>query len=211
MPMPGKFTADDFVTAAIRLVLAGGSGAATATAVAHAVGAPSGSVYHRFPKRSDLRAAAWLTPVRRFHEDFLPVLAADGDPVAAGIEAARQVLLWSAKNRDAAALLARYSRSDFVGADCSPEVLAEADALDRDTADALAAFLARFPAADRDRVLLAVIDAPLALVRRSLAAKGPNTRTAELAADVARRLLAQPTDRGPQAGLPSRPAARAKR
>lgn len=83
----------------------------------------------------------------------------------------------------------RYSRSDFVGPDCSPAVLAEADTLDRRTADALGAFLARFPAADRARVLLAVIDAPLALVRRSLAAGGPDADTAELAADVARRLL----------------------
>ncbi len=189
MPMPGKFTADDFVDAAIGLILAGGPGAATATAVAQAVGAPSGSVYHRFPKRSDLLAAAWLTPVRRFHADVLPLLAADGDPVAAGITAARRVLQWSAENNKAAALLARYSRTDFVGADCSPAVRAAADALDRATAEALTAFLARFPAADRDRVLLAVIDAPLALVRRSLAGGGPDPATAELAADVARRLL----------------------
>lgn len=190
MPMPEKFAADDFVDAAIRLILAGGPGAATATAVAHAVGAPSGSVYHRFPTRRDLLAEAWLTPVRRFHDDFLPVLAADGDPVAIGIAAARHVLRWSADHREAAALLARYSRSDFVSADCSAAVLTEADALDRRTADALAGFLGRFPAADRDRVLLAVIDAPLALVRRSLAAGGPDADTAALAADVARRLLA---------------------
>ncbi|MDD7812297.1 TetR family transcriptional regulator [Mycobacterium sp. CSUR Q5927] len=190
MPMPGKFTADDFVDAAIRLILAGGPGAATATAVAQAVGAPSGSVYHRFPTRRDLLAEAWLTPVRRFQQEFLPVLAADCDPVAIGIAAARQVLRWSADHKEAAALLARYSRADFVSADCSAAVLTEADALDRRTADALAGFLGRFPAADRDRVLLAVIDAPLALVRRSLAADGPDADTAELAADVARRLLA---------------------
>lgn len=190
MPMPGKFTADDFVDAAIALILAGGPGAATAVAVAEAVGAPSGSVYHRFPARRDLLAAAWLTPVRRFHQDFLPLLAADGDPVAIGVEAARHVLRWSAANLEAAALLARYGRADFVGADCSPTVLAEADALDRRTAEALENFLARFPAGDRDRVLLAVIDAPLALVRRSLTAGGPDAGTAELAADAARRLLA---------------------
>jgi len=198
--MPGKFTADDFVDAAIALILAGGPGAATATAVAGAVGAPSGSVYHRFPKRSDLLAAAWLTPLRRFHADLLPLLGAEGDPVAVGIAAARRVLQWSAANRDAAALLARYSRADFVGADCSPAVMAEADALDRETAAALNGFLARFPTADRDRVLLAVIDAPLALVRRSLAAGGPDGETAELAADAARRLLVSGTGRASSPG-----------
>ncbi|MEB3023525.1 TetR family transcriptional regulator [[Mycobacterium] crassicus] len=191
MPMPGKFTSDDFVNAATRLILAGGPGAATATAVAHAVGAPSGSVYHRFPRRSDLLAAAWLTPLHRFHDEFFPVLAADGDPVEVGVEAARQLLQWSVDNSDSAALLARYSRSDFVGVDCSPTVLADADALDRHTYEALGAFLLRFPAQDRDRVLLAVVDAPLALVRRTLtSAGGPDAGTVELAADVARRLLA---------------------
>ncbi|MGB3286372.1 hypothetical protein [Mycolicibacter algericus] len=43
---------------------------------------------------------------------------------------------------------------DFVGPDCSPAVLAEADTLDRRTAEALGAFLARFPAADVARRLL---------------------------------------------------------
>lgn len=60
---------------------------------------------------------------------------------------------------------------------------------DRRTAEALDAFGSRFPAGDRDRMLLAVIDAPLALVRRSLTADGPDAGIAELAADVARRLL----------------------
>lgn len=189
MPMPGKFTADDFVNAATRLILAGGPGAATATAVAHAVGAPSGSVYHRFPKRSDLLAAAWLTPLQRFGDEFFPMLDADGDPVETGVQAARQLMRWCVNNKDAAALLARYSRSDFVSADCSPAVLADADAVDRRTYEALGRFLARFPAADRGRVLLAVVDAPLALVRRSLTSGGPDDGTVGLAADVARRLL----------------------
>jgi AcrR family transcriptional regulator len=200
MPMPEKFAAGDFVDAAIALILAGGPGAATATAVAQAVGAPSGSVYHRFPTRRDLLAEAWLTPVRRFQDDFLPVLAADGDPVGTGISAARHVLRWSADHQEAAALLARYSRSDLVSADCSAAVLAEADALDRRAAEALDGFLARFPAGDRARVRLAVIDAPLALVRRSLAAGGPDADTAELAADVARRLLASGTGRATSPG-----------
>ncbi|BBX24710.1 hypothetical protein MTER_41210 [Mycolicibacter terrae] len=200
MPMPGKFTADDFIDAAIGLILAGGPGAATATAVAQAVGAPSGSVYHRFPTRHDLLAQAWLTPVRRFQADFLPLLAADGDPVEIGVAAARHVLRWSADHKEAAALLARYSRSDFVSTDCSAAVVADADALDRRAAEALAGFLARFPAADRDRVRLAVIDAPLALVRRSFAAEGPDADTGELAADVARRLLASGSGRSASPG-----------
>ena len=189
MPTPVKFTTKDFVAAAVRLIVAGGPGAATASAVAHAVGAPSGSVYHRFRKRSDLLAMAWLTSVRHFQEEFSPLLSGDSDPITTGIAAAREVVLWSAENKEAAALLARYGRSDFVNSDCSPAVLAEAEALDQRIHDVLAGFLARFPAEDHTRVLLAIVDGPLALVRRSLRSGGPHDDTVELAAEVARRLL----------------------
>lgn len=189
--MPVKFTVEDLIAATVHLIATGGPGAATATAVARAVGAPSGSVYHRFAKRSDLLAAAWLRPLRRFQDEFLPLLVAD-DPIAAGVAAARHVVRWSVANREAATLLARYGRSDFVGDDCSPAVQAEAQELDERLHDALAGFLARFPAADRDRVLLAVVDAPLALVRRSLPSGGPHADTVELAGEAARRLLPTP-------------------
>ncbi len=190
MPMPVKFTPAEFVAAAVRLVVAGGPAAATAAAVAAAVGAPSGSVYHRFPRRADLLAAAWLATLRDFHAAFLPLLDTAEDPVAVGVAAAREVVAWSVANPEPAALLARYGRGDFVGADCSPAVRAEADALDRRMAEALAGLVARFPVTDRDRVLLAVVDAPLALVRRSLATGGPSADTVTLAGEVAERLLA---------------------
>jgi len=189
VPAAAKFTTDDFVDAAVRLVVAGGPGAATASAVAAAVGAPSGSVYHRFATRSDLLATTWLRSARRFHHAFLPTLTG-ADPVAAAVDAARQVVRWCLRNRDAATLLARYGRDDFVAADCSPAVLAEAEASDTVLREALAAFLARFPTADHDRVLLAVVDGPLALVRRRLRTSGLGKDTVETAADVARRLLA---------------------
>ncbi|MCV7314453.1 TetR family transcriptional regulator [Mycolicibacillus parakoreensis] len=192
MPMPVKFTTAEFVAAAVRLVVSGGPAAATAAAVAAAVGAPSGSVYHRFPRRADLLAAAWIATLRDFHAAFLPLLDTADDPVAVGVAAAREVVAWSVANPESAALLARYGRSDFVGGDCSAPVRAEADALDHRLAAALAGLLDRFPAVEGDRVRLAVVDAPLALVRRSLAAGGPNAATMALAGDAAQRLLAGP-------------------
>jgi len=190
MPMPVKFTTAEFVAAAVTLVVAGGPPAATAAAVAAAVGAPSGSVYHRFPRRADLLATAWIATLRDFHAAFLPALDTAEDPLVVGVGAAREVVAWSVANPQPAALLARYGRHDFVGADCSPAVRAEADALDHRMGEALAGLLGRFPAADRDRVLLAVVDAPLALVRRSLAAGGPCADTVTLAGEAAERLLA---------------------
>lgn len=188
--MPGKFRTEEFVDAAVRLIVAGGPGAATASAVARATGAPSGSVYHRFPSSGDLLAAAWLRPLRRFQDEFLAVLAADPEPISAGVAAARRVVWWSAEHRVEAALLARYGRSDFIRADSSASVLDEADALDERLDGALADYLGKFPAGDRDRVLLAVVDGPLALVRRGLRTGALGAMTADLAADAARRLLA---------------------
>jgi AcrR family transcriptional regulator len=192
VPTPVKFSAEQFVYAAVRLVVAGGPSAVTASAVPRATGAPSGSVYHLFPKHADLLAAAWLSPLRYFHEKFLPLLTSDTDPVTAGIAAARQVVLWSAENKDAATLLARYSRSDFISDDCSPGVLAEAEAADQRLQETLAGFLAKFPGTDQQRILLAIVDAPLALVRRGLRSGGPHADTAKLAAEVARQLLPAP-------------------
>lgn len=188
--MPSRFRTEEFVDAAVRLIAEGGPGAAKASAVARVTGAPSGSVYHRFPSSGDLLAAAWLWPLRRFQDEFLGVLAGGRDPVAAGVAAARQVVRWSADHPDDAALLARYGRSDFIRADSSVSVLAEADALDDRLNRALADYLAGFPAADRDRVLLAVVDGPLALVRRGLRTGGLDAATVDLAAEAARRLLA---------------------
>lgn len=193
VPMPVKFASEQLVEAAIRLVASGGPDAAGATAVARAVGAPSGSVYHRFATRRDLLAAAWLSPVRHFQDGFLPFLTADddtaGDPVAAGVAAARHVVEWSARNPQAATVLARYGRADLVADDCAPAILAEADELEVRLNDALTQFIGRFPTADRARILMAVVDAPLALVRRHLAAAGVPTVAVELAGEIAATLL----------------------
>lgn len=62
------------------LVLAGGPAAASARAVCQATGASSGSVYHRFPRRDDLVAAAWLRAQDRFLAAFAK--AARGEPAA---------------------------------------------------------------------------------------------------------------------------------
>ncbi|HLU76197.1 MAG TPA: SRPBCC family protein [Nonomuraea sp.] len=72
----------------------GGPGAVTMTAVARSAGAPSGSVYHRFPGRPALLAALWLRTVDRFQQGFLAALDTD-PPSQAAPAAARHVIEWS--------------------------------------------------------------------------------------------------------------------
>lgn len=65
------------------------------TQVAALVGAPTGSLYHRFASRDDLMVSLWLRSVRRFHEGYLE---------AAGAPNAREAL------RGCAAYIPRYCR-----------------------------------------------------------------------------------------------------
>lgn len=82
MPRPPRFDADELLDAAVLLAAAGGPAAVTMSAVAQTVGAPSGSVYHRFPGRPALLAEVWLRTVEDFQEGYLAAL--DGDPDPAG-------------------------------------------------------------------------------------------------------------------------------
>ena len=57
--------------AAMRLVAEGGPNAATVAGIAGALGAPVGSIYHRFKSRDLLLARLWIRTVKRFQVGFL--------------------------------------------------------------------------------------------------------------------------------------------
>ena len=80
MGRPARYDVDSLLDGAVALAASGGPAAVTMTAVASAVGAPSGSVYHRFPTRAALLSALWLRTLERFHAGLLAAAAA-GDPV----------------------------------------------------------------------------------------------------------------------------------
>ncbi|MGV9822129.1 TetR/AcrR family transcriptional regulator [Nocardia xishanensis] len=171
MGRPPKHDADRLLDAAADLLAAGGPAAITMSAVAKAVGAPSGSVYHRFPDRPALLAALWSRALHRFHEELLSVLTIER-PEEAIRRGARATLDWARRNpRDAAVLLAgagelgerdwsRQSREDTARANAAiQDALTELIARTGDTS----------PQAT-DRMLLAAVDLPYALVRRYLRA-----------------------------------------
>jgi hypothetical protein len=60
MPRLPEYDTDQIVRAAGRLIASSGPGAATIGAIARAVGAPTGSIYHRFRSRDVLLAEVWL-------------------------------------------------------------------------------------------------------------------------------------------------------
>ncbi len=67
---PAKFTADQILDAARDATVEHWRDT-TIAHVAERVGAPVGSIYHRFPSRDALFGSLWARSIRRFHEGLL--------------------------------------------------------------------------------------------------------------------------------------------
>ena len=70
MARPAKFSLDDLLDAAGRVLLEKGRDI-TMAQIARAAGAPTGSVYHRFASREELLVRLWLRSVKRFQVGFI--------------------------------------------------------------------------------------------------------------------------------------------
>lgn len=173
MVRTARFDADAFVCAATSLVAAGGPDAATLTAIAARVGAPTGSVYHRFPSRAAILAVAWLKAHAGFSACVRPALEG-GD----GRAAALALVAWARSEPEGAALLLLHA-AESVLADAPPPALldavqAEQQALDR----AFATYMSIVaPAAADDPAAIArarfrLFDGPIALLRPTLGRPG---------------------------------------
>jgi AcrR family transcriptional regulator len=184
MPRPARYSVDDLLDAAAQVLADQGPAAVTMSAVARAVGAPSGSMYHRFPTRAALCGELWMRTEERFHAGFGEALSAAGDPQARCVDAARFTVQWCRDNPDEAQVL--LAGADALGAAEWPEPLT---ARRRRLHRKLRGLLAGLPA-DADRVNAAVIDIPYAVVRRHLLAGQKIPPSAEaVVADCARALI----------------------
>ncbi|MEH1099593.1 TetR/AcrR family transcriptional regulator [Micromonospora sp. CPCC 205561] len=172
MPQPVKHSTDVMLDAVRALVLAGGPAAASARAVCLATGVSSGSVYHRFPRRDDLVAAAWLRAQDRFLRVYLEALGpADAE---AGVRAAVVVLTWCRSHPDDAALLLRHALRDLLRGETSPAIAEEARTRRRALTLALAA-VAHATGHHLADVVLALVDLPYAVARRAIRDNGGPT------------------------------------
>ncbi|MFE2170217.1 TetR/AcrR family transcriptional regulator [Streptomyces sp. NPDC059447] len=172
MARPPRFDSDQLLDAAVRLAATAGPGGVTMSAVAQAVGAPSGSVYHRFSGRPALLAEVWLRTVEGFQEGYFDALRSDPEPRRAARAAARHVISWSRAHPQEASLLL-YGPEEFGRSDWSEEHRARADAGNARVFASLRELGTALGAAgslDHERFTLAVVDLPLTLVRRHLRA-----------------------------------------
>lgn len=165
MPRPSRYTVDEILDAAAELLAIEGPGAVTMSAVARAVGAPSGSMYHRFATRAQLCGELWMRTEERFHDGFVASLATSDDPTQRCIAAARFTVQWCREHPVEAQVL-------LVGADAmcraewTADLVARRNRLSRVTRRLLTGL-----ASDADRVRAAVVDVPYAIVRRHLVAR----------------------------------------
>lgn len=171
--MPVRYPTDALLDAALKLYVDGGVQAVTMAGVARAVGAPSGSLYHRFDGRSELLARLWLRTVRRFQECYLDALSGDDDgPLEAAHRAVQQLLDWIRAHPEEALLLSRYSTDDLVDPEAvSKDVRERCQRLDEQLRGAMSEWS---DASEADistpRMRLALVDLPLAAVRPYLRA-----------------------------------------
>ncbi|WP_408896081.1 TetR/AcrR family transcriptional regulator [Nocardioides sp. R1-1] len=198
MGRPAKHTTDDFVDAAVALFARSGVRAVTLGAVADALGAANGSVYHRFADRPSLLAAVWLRTSRRFAGAYRVRL---GDPtVESVIATAVWVVEWCRENLAEAQVLLAGMRA--FGPDEWPAEARAAATTDEQIGRELRASVRRLAAqtaASPEEIVFAMAELPIAVVRRPLqAGQAPGPREADLVRRLAARILTTPAE--PSAG-----------
>ena len=184
MPRPARYSVDELLDAAAALLADQGPSAVTMSAVARAVGAPSGSMYHRFPARAALCGELWLRTEERFGSGVTEALSGEGDAQARCVAAAQFTVRWCRAHPNEAQVL--LAGADALAAADWPEHLTAA----RRRLHRRLRQLMRDVPSDADRVIAAVVDVPYAVVRRHLLAKQTIPRSADdIVADCARALI----------------------
>src|SRR5262245_45706199 len=142
MPRLSEYDADQIVMAARRLIAANGPGAATIGAIARAVGAPTGSIYHRFRSRDVLLAEVWLRAATAFQAEFFRRLAGC-PPRRAGLAGALYMAERVREDPSEARLLLVHRREDFIDRGWPARLTRQARALGHQIDSALGNFSRR--------------------------------------------------------------------
>lgn len=176
MGRPARYPAELILDTAARLAAADGPAGPTIGAIASALGAPTGSIYHRFSSRDVLLAELWLQTVESFQVGFQAALAGPV-PYDAGLRAALYTPEWVRAHPAPARLLLLHRREDFLPGGWPEGVSRRAEDVGKGGELALRAFARRALKSTNARALrrarYAVIDLPYAAVRSHVHADEP--------------------------------------
>jgi AcrR family transcriptional regulator len=169
MGRTAKYSKEQFVEAALDIVATHGPAAATVSAIARRLGAPIGSVYHRFPSRDILLATVWLRIIESYQREFLETLE-QGD----GLEAALFGVRWVREHPNEARILLLYRREELISGEWPDEVRKRTNELAEEITQRVLAFTRRLHGratqAALRRTRFALFDVPLAAVLRHIQA-----------------------------------------
>ncbi|MGH1357729.1 MAG: TetR/AcrR family transcriptional regulator [Burkholderiaceae bacterium] len=170
-----QFDIEVILDAALEEGSEGGFERLSASAVARRLGAPSGSLYHRYPNRDAMVAALWLRTVKRFQAGYLAALATDQPAEQRAHAAIDCAFDWCAGNPRQARLLLCYRREDLLQSATPVEISREAQSLNDDLTVGLVRLASEINPASPDlpRVRLVCITLPGAVIREALPRQCP--------------------------------------
>jgi AcrR family transcriptional regulator len=201
MARPRHHDPDAILDATLGLVLDRGARVCTVATIAHASGAPTGSIYHSFGSREELLARLWIRSARRSQASFLEAAAGGPNPSVAARRAAMSVFDFARTQLADARLLASMRVEDLLGTPVQPALAAELRTLNDPVKRSIAGLAAELAgdrrARSREAMALATIDIPQGAIRRHLLAgrRPPSTLRAPLERAVGAALGAIPEQR----------------
>lgn len=104
---PARFSEEAILDAALEVLLDSGLDGMTIAAIAGRLGAPTGSIYHRFPSKAALTGQLWLRTMLRFREGFLEAIA-DPDVDEGARRVVRHMMEWARDNPAEGRLVAEH-------------------------------------------------------------------------------------------------------
>ncbi len=169
-----KFSLEQIVDTTTRLAAEVGPVQTTIARIAGELGAPTGSIYHRFASRDVLLGEVWLRAAEAFQGRFAQMLAGE-DAWDSGLAAALFVPARVREEPAEARILLLHRRDDFLSGGWPAEMAARAAALKKQFNEAARHFarrvLGRADAEALRTVTFALVDAPLAAVMPHLRAR----------------------------------------
>ena len=169
MPRPAKFNESSILKATAAIVASRGPAAATISAISHAIGAPSGSIYHRFHTRDVLLGRLWLNKAA-FFQDRCNVALNMPDAKEAALAGALSIPRTVREDFNGARIMLLHRREDFLSDTWPAEMQAEAQRLGEQVQGGLTQITRRLFGRNsvlaRQVATFAILDLPLSAVRR---------------------------------------------